>query len=332
MLKHQPRQAAGYGPRPSNQNGKTHYIRSAALTALLGNIFLAALKICTGLFSGSEALVADGIDSSTDVLIALITLVVVKVISRPADTGHPWGHGRAETVATALLSFVLFFAGAQLIISSAVNLFTNRQQTIPSNIALIAALVSIAGKILLALNQFILGRRADSAILKANAKNMAGDVFISLGVLAGLGISILTGSGFADRIIAGLIGIWIIKSALDIFLEANLELMDGGAGTSSYKTVFDAVNSVEGAVNPHRARMRRIAGFWDIDIDIEVDPHLSVEKAHVIACRVEDEIKARLENVFDIVVHVEPRGCSDDDEVFGLSEDEIIIRKDSRNS
>jgi cation diffusion facilitator family transporter len=290
---------------------------------LTGNALLAALKIAVGIVSGSDALIGDGIDSLADVLIAVITLVLIKVIAMPADSGHPWGHGRAETVATALLSFIIFFAGAQLIFNSALNLAASREEAIPSGGAVIAALVSITGKVLLAWSQYIFGRKSDSALLKANAKNMAGDVLVSLSVLIGLGLSMLTGIGAVDSIAALLIGIWIIKTAVNIFIEANLELMDGGANAESYKIVFDAVKSVEGAASPHRARMRRIAGFWDIDIDIEVDPGLRVDEAHTIASRVENEIKSRLDNVYDIMIHIEPQGDSKAGEGYGLSEKDI---------
>ena len=168
----------------------------------------------------------------------------------------------------------------------------------------------------------MLGKRANSAIIKANAKNMVGDVLISLGVLVGLGVSALTGTGYADTIIAMLIGAWIIKTAIGIFLETNLELMDGSSGLEPYSVIVDAVSSVEGASNPHRARMRRIAGFWDIDLDIDVDPKITVMEAHSIASQVEKEIKLRLENVYDIMIHVEPYG-NNEIETYGLSEDEM---------
>jgi cation diffusion facilitator family transporter len=159
-------------------------------------------------------------------------------------------------------------------------------------------------------------------MITANAKNMAGDVLISLGVLLGLWISSATGSALADKIIAGLIGCWIIRTAVGIFLEANLELMDGSRDTQPYRVVMDAVNAVEGASNPHRARMRSVAGFWDIDFDIDVDPECTVTQAHDLASRVEEEIKRRLDNVFDIMIHVEPGG-EHPNESFGLTEEMI---------
>ena len=303
---------------------KAQIIRVASLTALFGNAALAAIKISAGIYAGSLAVVGDGIDSSVDVLIALMSLVVARIISQPADETHPWGHGRAETIATAILSFLLFFAGAQLILSSAKDIISGAQREVPSLSALIVTLVSIAGKLLLAWSLFLFGKKADSAMLKANAKNMSADVLLSVGVLAGLGLSMIIDIGLIDSWAALLVGVWVIKSAIEIFLEANAELMDGGSDKAYYKLLFDAVNSVEEAGRPHRVRMRRIAGLWDIDVDIEVAPNKTVIEAHWIAYKVEEAIKARIHNVYDIMVHVEPAGNLEN-EGFGLCE--ITIEK-----
>jgi len=304
----------------NKKTDRTKDIRTAAIISSVGNAVLAFLKITAGLLSGSGALVADGIDSSGDVLISVITLMVAKIITLPADRNHPWGHRRAETVATAFLAFALFFMGAQLIFNSAAGFFSGEAQAVPTALAFVVTIISIAGKTLLAFSQYILGKRAGSKMIKANAKNMASDVFVSFGVLAGLIISALTGTSYADTVFATLIGVWIIKTAIGIFLEANLELMDGNSNHEPYRIIVEAVNGVEGALTPHRARIRNIAGFWDITFDIDVDPARTVADAHAIVSAVESGIKARLSNVYDIMIHVEPRG-DDAVETFGLSED-----------
>jgi cation diffusion facilitator family transporter len=310
-----------------NQNitDKARLIRIASLTALVGNTLLAAVKIGIGIYAGSLAVIGDGIDSSMDVLIAIMTLIVSRIISLPADAGHPWGHGRAETVATTLLSCILFFAGAQLIINSGREIIFGAERAVPSTPALIVTLVSIAVKLLLAWSQRVFGKKANSPMLIANAKNMSADVLLSGGVLAGLGASIFFNIAVIDSCAALLVGAWVIKSALGIFFEANTELMDGGSEKEFYQAVFDAVKSVEEAGHPHRVRMRRIAGMWDIDIDIEVPPNIKLVKAHSIAGKVEAAIKERIENVYDIMIHVEPAG-NIENEGYGLSEE--ILRKE----
>ena len=304
---------------------KAKLVKTASLVALFGNTILAAVKIWTGIYAGSLAVIGDGIDSSVDVLIAIMSLFVAKIISLPADESHPWGHGRAETVATALLSFILFFAGAQLILKSGRDIIfstllgNGTAREVPSIPALIGTLISIAGKLLLAWSQYMFGEKANSPMLKANAKNMSADVLLSIGVLAGLGLSMFLKIGVIDSCATLFVGLWVIKSSIGIFVEANTELMDGGSDKSYYNIVFEAVRSVEEAGNPHRVRMRRVAGLWDIDIDIEVPPRKTVIEAHWIAYKVEKAIKERMENVYDIMIHVEPSGNLEN-ESFGLSE------------
>ena len=151
---------------------------------------------------------------------------------------------------------------------------------------------------------------------------MSADVMLSAGVLIGIGLSMYFNVGLIDSYAALLVGIWVIKNAIGIFMEANAELMDSGAGKAYYEEVFEAVYSVEGAGRPHRVRMRKIAGLWDIDIDIEVPPNKSVIEAHWIAFKVEKAIKQRIDNVYDIMVHIEPAG-NVEEEGFGLCEESL---------
>ncbi|GMO30575.1 MAG: cation diffusion facilitator family transporter [Termitinemataceae bacterium] len=319
----------GECPNETGERTRSSIIKKASVIALCGNALLAILKIVAGIAGGSLAVIGDGIDSSVDVLISAMTIFVAGIISRPADEDHPWGHGRAETIGTAAISFLLVFAGVQLVINSAQNLITAKTYELPQFVTLIATLISITGKLLLALNQYQMGKKSGSAILIANSKNMAADVFISAGVFAGLGCSILFNFGALDSIVALLVGLWVIKSGVSIFLDVNSELMDGGSMPDQYKAVFDAVNSVTGAGHPHKTRMRRIAGFWDIDLDIEVDGNLSVTQAHNIATEVEAAIRNRLDLVYDIMVHIEPSGCENHrDEAFGLSEDSVNVNRE----
>ena len=301
---------------------RSSIIKIASITALIGNFILALLKILVGLQANSLAVLGDGIDSSMDVLISVMTLFVSAVIAKPADKDHPWGHGRAETVATALLSMILFFAGGQLILNAVQRLIAGETNEVPGGLALIATIISIIGKIILAWSQYLFGKKSGSAMLKANSKNMVGDVLTSVGVLIGLGFSMFFNSAAIEIVTAALVGLWVIKNAVSIFLEVNKELMDGASGDESYRQLFEAVRSVPEAGHPHRTRMRRIAGFWDIDLDIEVDPSLTIKEAHDIACKVENAVKSRIDGIFDIMVHVEPAG-DNQAEGYGLAEEQL---------
>lgn len=304
---------------------KTHYIRVAGTIALIGNAALAFIKILLAYFSKSLAVMGDGIDSSTDVLIAIVTLVISAIISRPSDKEHPWGHGRAETTTTLVLSFIIFFAGAQLTIQSVTRLMNPQDAQAIGRGAVIAAIISIAGKTVLALLQFHYGKIADSEMVKANALNMKNDIIMSLGILVGLFLSEQFKLPILDPIIALLVGLWVIKNAAKLFLQVNFELMDGNADNSLYQKLFSAVSSVQGVHNPHKARIRKMASLFDIDLDIEVDPAMTVYDAHEKAEQVEEAIREVIPEAYDILIHIEPLGSDSHqrEEKYGLKPEDM---------
>lgn len=289
---------------------KSKYIKLAGFIALFGNLILAATKISLGIYSSSLAVIGDGIDSSTDVLIALITILISKIISKPSDKTHPWGHERAETVATMILSFIIFTAGAELCISSAKKIFTKSFSQELSFWALTAVIISILGKILLYISQVLIGKKSKSQIIKANAQNMKNDIIMSCGILLGLSLSLIFKLPILDPIIAFLVGIWVIKNAIKIFIEQNTELMDGNKDLELYNKLFKAVSTVPKVSNPHGARIRKIASHFDIDLDIEVDPFISIFEAHELSEQVEEAIRKEIPESLTVMIHIEPKNSS----------------------
>lgn len=307
--------------RQKGTDYKSHCIRVAGIAALLGNAILAAVKLLFAYLSGSLAVLGDGIDSSTDVLIAIVTLIISGIIAQPSDKEHPWGHVRAETTATLVLSFIIFYAGTQVIVQAAASIIRGTASQEVSPIAVTGAAFSIAGKALLAAVEFHYARLADSEMVKANAQNMKSDIVLSAGVLLGLATSKLFRCPVLDPIIAVAVGGWVIKNAVQIFRQTNLELMDGNTDNSLYRKLFEAAASVPGVTNPHRARIRRMASLLDVDLDIEVAPDMTVYDAHELSEQVEEAVRRELPDIYDIVVHIEPAGSDNHQrkEEFGLT-------------
>jgi cation diffusion facilitator family transporter len=285
--------------------------------AIAGNLLLAALKIAAGLWAGSLAVLGDGIDSTTDIVASGITLLAARVIVQPPDREHPYGHYRAETIASKTVSFIIFFAGAQLALSTLRRLISGQHGGVPEMVALYAVGISIAVKIALTVLLNRSGRKWDSSMLRANGKNMQNDILISAAALVGVISSQVFHLPLLDVVVAFLISIWIMRTAFVIFMESNLELMDGVGDRTVYAVIFKAVEEISGAVNPHRTRVRRLGNMYSIDLDIEVDGRTTVTKAHEIAVQVEQTIKQRVDNVYDIMVHVEPLGNVEPNERFG---------------
>ena len=165
---------------------RTTLIIRTSWTGIIGNSILSILKISLGLISGSLAVVGDGIDSAGDIITSWITLFTARIISRPPDTRYAYGYAKAETIATTVLAFIIFFAGAQLAISTISQLIKGNFTEIPTILAIYVTTISIAGKLILSYIHFRIGRRINSSMLIANGKNMQNDVIISVGVLTGL--------------------------------------------------------------------------------------------------------------------------------------------------
>ncbi len=298
-------------------------IKKASLIAIAGNAILAVLKVVIGLMAGSLAVVADGIDSVEDIITSLITLITAKVLSRPPNKKFPYGYGKAETIATRLLSLVIFGAGIQLAIISVQKIIKGTQTDLPLKIAIYVTIISIIGKTFLSYHQFKIGNRINSDMLRANAKNMQNDILISFSVLIGLVFTHLFKMPVIDSIAALIVSVWIIKVAVQIYLKTNVELMDGIKDKKIYDIIFKAIDSVEGVNNPHRVVVRNVGHRLKIGADIEVDGNLSLHAAHELSNKVEESIRAKIDNLFDVTIHIEPIGDKTIEKEYGISRENL---------
>jgi len=301
-------------------------IIQASWWAIIGNALLAFLKLAAGFISGSYVVIADGIDSVSDIASSLVVLLAARIISKPPNVKYPYGYKKADTVASKVLAFMIFFAGAQLAYSTVRILISGEGVSIPGRLALWATLISILGKGLLSFMLFKTGRKVESTMLIANARNMRNDILLSLSALISLLFTLVLKEPLIDRVIALAISLFIMYEGFRIFMKSNIDLMDGIDNTDVYKRLFESIRSVEGAHHPHRVRARKIGHYYMVNLDIEVDPDLSVQKAHEIARKVEISIRSNIKNIYDVMVHVEPLGNTEEEE-YGITEKEIRSQK-----
>jgi cation diffusion facilitator family transporter len=291
--------------------------------SLTGNAFLSVLKIVIGFISGSLAVLADGVDSASDIVTSLVTLLTARLLGKKPNIRYPYGYDKADTIATTVLSFVIFFAGAQLAISAIGGVLSGEQRELPEMIAVYVTIISIIGKIILARIQLRMGKKVESSMLIANGKNMQNDVIISISVLLGLFFTFFLELPIIDSITAIIVSVYILYSAVTIFLKTNLDLMDGVDDPTVYTKAFKAVSKVKGVHRPHNMKIRKLAYRYLIAVDIEVDSGMTVRDSHDLAHRVDEEIRKEIRNVYDIIVHVEPYGGTDLDKRYGVSQEDL---------
>ena len=289
----------------------------ALYVSIVGNGVLAVAKLLVGFLGGSFAVVSDGIDSASDVAISIVMIVTARIMERKPNKKYVYGYAKAESIATKILSLVIFFAGAEMFISALGHLFSDEPSVMPDTIAIYVTLFSIVCKLLLSVYQTTVGKRAGSSMLVANGINMRNDMIISSSVLVGLFFSFVLNVPVLDSVTALLVSCFIVRSAIKIFMDSNVELMDGVKDVSIYQKIFDALHKVEGIGNPHRVRSRSIGGKYMITLDVEADGDMTLSQAHSLANQVEQSIRESIPEVYDIVVHIEPFGTHPE-EVFGV--------------
>ncbi|MFE5322638.1 cation diffusion facilitator family transporter [Paenibacillus sp. NPDC056579] len=273
-----------------------------AWVSIIAYIILSAFKISMGYFTGSEALTADGINNTTDIIVSLAVLIGLRIARKPPDQDHPYGHMRAETIASLVASFIMFAAGIQVIIQAAQSLMSGERHA-PDMLAAWIALLCAACMWGVYLYNSRLARRINSQSLMAAAHDNRSDALVSIGAAVGIFGSRL-GLPILDAVAAFAVGIVICKTAWDIFSESTHALTDG-FDEQKLKTFQQTVGDTPGVKRIKDIRARVHGSSVLLDVVVEVSAELSVEQSHDIS----DEIERRMHtkhHIENVHVHVEP--------------------------
>ena len=279
-------------------------IKSITYLGAAVNIFLAAVKILIGFFSGSLALIADGIHSLSDLATDAAVLLGVRLGSRAPDESHPYGHGRAETFAAGLISLVLIFVGGAMIYYATMAIARD-EITTPRLAVLIAAAVSIAAKEWLYRVTRKVALQSHSAALYANAWHHRSDALSSVAVVIGF-ILLEFGFGHGDQIAAIAVGLMIIWVGAKIINDSLRELTEGAVDQDTIGHIKDIVNANSSIRQWHRLRTRMVGREVFLDLHILVDPNLDIAAAHEIAENLEKNLHEELARPINITIHIEP--------------------------
>lgn len=267
------------------------------------NLVLAVLKIAAGIVGRSTAMVADGIHSLSDLLTDGVVLFAHKIGQIPADENHPYGHGRAETLGATLVGAVIMVAGLGLAYGSWEIISTDAFRT-PTWPALAAAVISIAVKEFLFRYTLAAGETTKSPSLVANAWHHRSDALSSIAALIGIG-GAMAGYPIMDPVAAIVVAVMILKVGYNIAFSGLSDLMDTALSEEETRRIQTMINGMPGVVQTHNLRTRRIGGEVLMDVQILVDPQVSVTEGHHIAENVRRKLIRAMDNVQDILVHVD---------------------------
>lgn len=289
------------------------------------DLVLGVLKILLGIMENSQALVADGIHSISDLVTDGMVLVAVRQGNKIADEDHPYGHARIETITTVLLALALLLVSFG-IVDSALNVLSEPEQNVtPGWIALLVVLISALSKEFIYHYTMKVAKLHQSAILEANAWHSRTDAISSVMVFVGIGGAML-GLPELDALAAIGVAFIIAKVAWDLGAPSVQELVDKGMDRSYLDDLEDAVRKTHGVRGFHALRTRRMGASVLVDVHITVDSMITVSEGHQIAEKVRLGLTQQFPEISDVVVHVDAENDVFDDtlpergELLGLLE------------
>ncbi len=285
--------------------------RRAVWIGLFINLTLTALKLTAGILGMSAAMVADAVHSLSDFATDTVVILAFRVVGKPVDESHDYGHGKFETLAAAVIGIMLLGVAGTIAYSGAAGIigsFRGRAVERPGWIAFGAGLISILVKELLYRYSARIGEEINSRAVVANAWHHRSDALSSVGAVLGIGGAIVLGEGWSvlDPIAAVVVSAFIIRAGFAITWNSMKELLEASLSEENEKRILDIIKSVPGAEHPHNLRTRMIGGNAAIDVHIRVAKDLKVGEAHDIATRVEQDLKTSLGEGTFVSVHVEP--------------------------
>lgn len=277
----------------------------AAIVGAVVNLVLSVIKILVGVLAQSQALIADGVHSVSDLLSDGLVYVAAHHARHGPDQEHPYGHGRIETAATMGLGLFLILVAGGIMFDGVESMLGFHPMLTPGVTALYAAAFSILVKEALYYYTIRIAHRIKSELLKANAWHHRTDSISSVVVVIGVGGSLL-GMPYLDSVAAVFVGVMIAKIGWDLGWGAIQELVDAGLDEGRLQSIRDTILGVGGVRDIHMLRTRRIGGYASADVHVQVEPWLSVSEGHMIAVLVEHKLKQQIDEIDDVTVHVDP--------------------------
>lgn len=293
------------------RGNRLHIIRHVTWVGFWINALLMALKLAFGFYGHSDALIADGFHSLSDFGTDFIVLILVGIAHKGADNDHPYGHGKFETIASVIISLILICVAAGITISgirSIVGFAYGEPLLRPDIWTLVVAALSIVAKEWLYRYTMTNARAVESEALKANAWHHRSDALSSVAALAGIALSLFLGDKWtlADPITSLIIGLLIAYSAVKISIPSLGELMETSLPADVVNKIENSIDNTAGVLYYHNLRTRRNGHSAIIDVNIHVNPRMSVAEGHAIASEVENNIRQLISDDAIIYVHVEP--------------------------
>lgn len=273
-----------------------------AWVSITAYICLSVFKLIVGYFANSKALMADGLNNTTDIIASIAVLIGMKISRKPPDENHRYGHFRAETIAALIASLIMVSVGIQVLYEAAISLFENNNET-PNMFAGWAAIFSAIIMYIVYKYNLALAQKINSQSLNAAAQDNRSDALVSIGAFVGI-LGSQWGLSWLDSLAALIVGVIICKTAWEIFRDASHSLTDG-FDEKELEKVKKTVAGTPGVVIVKDVKARTHGNIVLVDIIISVNDELNVIESHNITVQIEKRL-AKKHKIKNVHIHIEP--------------------------
>ncbi len=287
------------------QSKKQQAIKATYLS-IIGNSCLALVKGFTGFFGNSYALMADAIESTTDIFSSLLVLFGLRYSTKPADANHPYGHGKAEPLITFLVVGFLVTSATVIAYESIHNIETPHEAPESFTLIVLAAIILVKEIFFRIVSKK--GKETNSSSLQADAWHHRSDAITSVAAFIGISIALIGGEGYesADDWAALFASAFILYNAYLIFRPALGEIMDEHLHDEVIEKVRIISKKVDGVIDTEKCNVRKTGMHYFVDLHVIVNGQISVKEGHGIAHRIKEKVQEELPEIADVLVHVEP--------------------------
>lgn len=279
-------------------------IKVSSILGIVGNLFLLIIKAIVGFLSNSQAMIADAFNSAGDIFSSVMTFIGNKIASKPCDDDHNLGHGKAEYIYSLFISMTMFLMVYQILKNSIISL-VRKETLVFSYWLVIVCIVTIIVKLSLFIYTNYVSKKYNNLLLKANANDHRNDCVLTFLNLVSCLLS-LKKIYFIDGIVGIIISIWILFTAVEIFIESYNVLMDKSIDLKTKEKVYKVIFSYKDIVTVSHFNSVPVGYQYQISFTIFVDGNLSTFESHDIANRLEKEIDKKFDEIYLTVIHVNP--------------------------
>ena len=294
-------------------HGEARAARASFVTwiGLVVNIVLTAFKYLAGFLGHSGAMIADATHSLSDLITDVVVILGFRIVSKPADHGHDYGHGKVETLLAAICGFFLLAAGLGILWSGACSIWGVLRGGViarPGAIAFAAAVLSVVSKEILYWYTLKAGNALNSPAIIAKAWDHRSDAFSSIGTTVGIGGAMLLGERWRvlDPVAAVVVSVFIVRVAVPIIRESLDELLEASLDHECERRIRSIIERNDDVSGCHKLRTRKIGANMAVDVHVVVRRDLSLVEAHEIADAIEDALRKEFGRETFVTLHVEP--------------------------